>query len=318
MDSKVKVSVVCLAYNHEKYIRDALEGFVRQKTNFNYEVIVHDDASKDASADIIREYEKKYPDIIKPIYQVENQYSKGIGINTTIIQPLVQGEYVAICEGDDYWIDDLKLQKQYDFLSSNQEYSMCVGNTIWHNMTTGKAENKCQIAKDRDITVEEVILESHGRIFQTSSVMIKTDVWKCRPEWRKKFPIGDYPLAILAGLCGKIHMIADDMSVYRWNVPGSWTNRMAADDKRASISRKMIEALLLLDESTEYKYSDVIADRIKKHRYTLALMEHDLNTIRKGELKDMYKSRSIAHKVSDVFRCKFPGIYTMTRKLIGK
>ena len=110
---KVMVSVICNTYNHEKYIKSALDGFVMQKTNFEYEVLIHDDASTDSTADIIREYEKKYPDIIKPIYQSENQYSKKVPISKTYQYSRAKGKYIAICEGDDYWTDPFKLQKQF-------------------------------------------------------------------------------------------------------------------------------------------------------------------------------------------------------------
>ena len=121
----VEVSVVCNAYNHEKYIRSALEGFVMQKTSFPFEVLVHDDASTDHTAEIIREYEIKYPDIIKPIYSTENQYSKNDGSLDRIQYGRVQGKYIALCEGDDYWMDPLKLQKQYDLLEKHPEIDMC-------------------------------------------------------------------------------------------------------------------------------------------------------------------------------------------------
>lgn len=116
MSNEVVVSAYCLAYNHEKYIKSALEGFVSQKTDFKYEVFVHDDASTDKTADIINQYAKRYPNIIKPILQKENQYSKGVDISQEIIFPRMKGKYVAICEGDDYWCDNNKLQKQVDFL----------------------------------------------------------------------------------------------------------------------------------------------------------------------------------------------------------
>lgn len=121
------VSISCLAYNHGKFIRDCLNGFLMQKTDFPFEVLIHDDASQDDTADIIREYESKYPDIIKPIYQTENQYSKGNSISRKIQYPRAKGKYIAICEGDDYWTDPLKLQKQVDFLESHPDYSICGG-----------------------------------------------------------------------------------------------------------------------------------------------------------------------------------------------
>lgn len=115
------VTIRCLTYNHEPYIRQCLEGFVMQKTNFRFEAIVHDDASTDGTAAIIREYAEKYPDIIKPIFETENQYSKRDGTLSRILDEYTHGKYVAKCEGDDYWIDPYKLQKQVDYLENHPE-----------------------------------------------------------------------------------------------------------------------------------------------------------------------------------------------------
>lgn len=125
-NDEVMVSVCCLAYNHEKYIRQTLEGFVSQKTDFKFEVIVHDDASTDKTESIIEEFGQKYPDIIKPIFQVENQYSKGVKILDAYIYPRCNGRYLCYCEGDDYWCDKDKLQKQFDVLEEHPECSICV------------------------------------------------------------------------------------------------------------------------------------------------------------------------------------------------
>ena len=121
---KPLVSICCTAFNHEEYIRDALEGFLMQETDFTYEVLIHDDASTDGTADIIREYEKKYPEIIKPIYQTENQYSQGLSPSRNNFVR-AQGEFIAICEGDDYWTDKDKLQIQVDALKTHQQVDLC-------------------------------------------------------------------------------------------------------------------------------------------------------------------------------------------------
>jgi glycosyltransferase involved in cell wall biosynthesis len=120
------VSICCITYNHEKYIQQCLEGFLIQKTTFLFEILIHDDASTDRTADIIREYETKYPDIIKPIYQTENQYSKGVIVSAVYNWPRAKGKYIALCEGDDYWIDSYKLQKQVDFMEANPEYDWSI------------------------------------------------------------------------------------------------------------------------------------------------------------------------------------------------
>ena len=122
------VAIHCLVYNHEPYLRDCFEGFVMQQTNFPFVAIVHDDASTDGSAAIIREYEEKYPHIFKPIYETENQYSKRDGSLDRIMNAAIDAtgaKYVAMCEGDDYWTDPLKLQKQVDFMEANPEYGLC-------------------------------------------------------------------------------------------------------------------------------------------------------------------------------------------------
>ena len=115
------VAIKCYTYNHESYIRQCLDGFVMQKTDFSFTAIVHDDASSDNTASIIREYAEKYPHIIKPIYENENQYSKHDGsIDRRMNEALPESvRYIAICEGDDYWIDPLKLQKQIDYLETH-------------------------------------------------------------------------------------------------------------------------------------------------------------------------------------------------------
>ena len=118
---KTLVSVACITYNHEKYIEDAIEGFLVQETDFPFEILIHDDASTDNTANIVREYAEKYPNIIKPIFQKENQYSKGKKI-FPIVTHLCAGDYIAICEGDDYWTDPKKLQTQVVFLEENPDY----------------------------------------------------------------------------------------------------------------------------------------------------------------------------------------------------
>ena len=135
MQYGLKLSIICLAYNQVRFIKDALEGFVMQKTNFPFEVIIHDDASTDGTTEIIKEYEHKYPNIIKPIYQTENQWRKAKTMSKTFIYPHIKGEYVAFCEGDDYWTDENKLQKQVDFLDSHPDYTICFHpvNVIWED-----------------------------------------------------------------------------------------------------------------------------------------------------------------------------------------
>ena len=135
-NDKPLVSICSLSYNHSKYIRKSLDSLLSQKTSFRFEIIVHDDASSDGTSEILREYAEKYPEIIKPIFQKENQYSKGIKPIFEYVFPMANGKYIALCETDDYWIDPYKLQKQVDFMEKNPDVVIC--GTNWLNNYYGK------------------------------------------------------------------------------------------------------------------------------------------------------------------------------------
>ena len=123
-NSSITVSICCATYNHVDYIAKALDSFLMQETNFLFEIIVHDDASTDGTTNIVKLYQKLYPEIIKPIIQIENKYSQGIGIHLNYIWPNAKGKFIAQCEGDDYWIDPHKLQMQVDILESDQSIAL--------------------------------------------------------------------------------------------------------------------------------------------------------------------------------------------------
>lgn len=136
------VVIQCLAYNHQPYIRQCLDGFIMQKTDFPFVAVIHDDASTDGTAEIIKEYERKYPAIIKGIYQKENQYKTNPEAIGNSIRPFLTGKYIAMCEGDDYWTDPLKLQKQVDFLEANSDYSFCCARFLKYNQSDGTFEKE--------------------------------------------------------------------------------------------------------------------------------------------------------------------------------
>lgn len=126
-EDPVMVSIAVAAYNHEAFIRQAIESFLIQETNFRVEILMNDDASTDNTAQIIKEYEIKYPRLFKNYYQTENQYSKGKKPWVNVLFPNASGKYIAICEGDDYWVDPFKLQDQIVFLENNMDYVLVGG-----------------------------------------------------------------------------------------------------------------------------------------------------------------------------------------------
>ena len=209
------VSVYCTAYNHEPYIAQALDGFLMQKTNFPFEVIVHDDASTDRTAEIIREYEARFPKIIKPIYETENQYSKRDGSLGRIMAAACKGKYIAFCEGDDYWIDENKLQVQVDFLEGNPEYGMCYTRArqfIQKKQTFSKTLFGKPVADFNDL------LQNGNRI-PTLTVMLRKSLHEryreeIHPE-NKGWLMGDYPTWLYVVHESKVKFLDSVTSVYR-------------------------------------------------------------------------------------------------------
>jgi glycosyltransferase involved in cell wall biosynthesis len=254
------VSISCLAYNHKPYIRDAMEGFLMQKTNFPYEIVVHDDASTDGTTQIIKEYEDKYPELIFPIYQSENQYSKGIhSISATFIYPKTRGKYIALCEGDDYWIDPRKLQQQIDFLESNPEYTLCFHNAIklWEN----KSKNPkyfCPKNLKEDLGMEDLL---SGWLVPTQSMVFRTDIFNTIPSWSNQIFNGDYLYQLWCAHHGKVRFIDKVMSVYRQNVSG-----VSSVASKGNLNHLLDKILFLLDsfnEETGHGYNEAVEKRKK-------------------------------------------------------
>lgn len=207
------VSISCITYNHEPYIAQALNGFLMQKTSFPFEVLIHDDASTDRTADIIREYEKKFPNLIKPIYQKENQYSKGFtSVSATWNFPRAQGKYIALCEGDDYWIDENKLQMQVDFLENNPEYGMCFHDAVVVNELENEVDSFSYHVIEKDYSATELF---ENWVVPTASMLFKKEILCYKLADRKNFIAGDIVLVEQACVYGKVHGFKKKMSVYR-------------------------------------------------------------------------------------------------------
>lgn len=215
------VSICCLAYNHAPYIRQCLEGFVMQKTNCPIEVLIHDDASTDGTQDIIKEYEAKYPDIIKPIYQKENQYSKGVKVSLVYNFSRAKGKYIAMCEGDDYWTDPYKLQKQVDFLESHPDYVMC------SHRFNQYIQDKSLLEEEKDLTFQGADYDLKNLIggkwlTQTLTVMYRRDALDLQRYESYGMSL-DMILFYELLRNGKGYCFSDVMGVYRLHKGGVWS-----------------------------------------------------------------------------------------------
>lgn len=281
------VSITCAAYNHEAYIKDALEGFVMQKTSFPFEIIVHDDASTDNTASIIREYEARYPDLFVTIYEAENQYSKGHGNLNRIIYSAVRGKYIAFCEGDDYWIDPQKLEKQVSIMENDPTISMCFTATKWVFVNEN---NKTKIRRyywRNHFLSNKNILMAPGRIADSVSTMVRKEIFDDLPDWYYSSPVGDTAQALVSMLKGRIFYLDDVTALYRRGVSNSWTtiNSSNSDNYKNSLN-KLIKTKESFDKHTDFKYHYFI-----KKRINLDVLEYLICYADQDTDKDLFFSR---------------------------
>lgn len=258
--SEIMVSIVCNTYNQESYIRDALDGFIMQKTSFPVEILVHDDASTDSTAQIIREYVAKYPELIKPILQTENQYSKNVSISKAFQFSRAKGKYIAFCEGDDYWTDPLKLQKQVEAMERHPEVDICAHQMkiICSGKTTGLVP---QQAEDRIFSVEDVITGGGGFVM-TASLMFRRELFVHEYAFAKMMSI-DYIWQVSGALRGGMLYLGDCMGVYRQQAQGSWSVRMEKNpEAHIKTWQKIRDTLEAMNVETDYKYASAINTQI--------------------------------------------------------
>lgn len=217
-DDNPLVAIKCLTYNQEPYIRQCLEGFIMQKTNFRFVAIVHDDASTDATAIIIKDFAEKYPNVIIPICETENLYSKKNGSITRIMNKAIEEtgcKYIAVCEGDDYWTDPLKLQKQVDFMESHPDYGMIHTD---FNIVNHASIQEFRFHKNfsRVKNIEDGLLLGTYGIGTLTSLYRKSIYDKLpRHNIEKGFLMGDLPIWIEISHISKIKYIKDVTASYR-------------------------------------------------------------------------------------------------------
>lgn len=231
-EQPILVAIHCLVYNHEPYLRDCLNGFVMQKTDFRFVAIVHDDKSTDNSAAIIREYAERYPDIIKPIFEKENQWSKHDGSLERIMNEAIAAtgaKYVAMCEGDDYWTDPYKLQKQVDFLESHPDFSMCCHGADVKNETNRFIDCACERMTTREYFPDDAFPTWQ---IPTASIIYRRHNVEAYPiNEEDKFVAGDVVLILKCMHVGRVWGMAEHMSVYRMNQGGATSHVNSWNDK---------------------------------------------------------------------------------------
>lgn len=307
----ILVSINCITYNHEEYIAEALDSFLMQKTNFKYEILIHDDASTDRTQQIIEEYKKKYPDIIKPILQKDNQQSKGVKkISYRFNNTRAKGKYIAICEGDDYWTDPYKLQKQIDYLEGNPECTMCfhaaeIINSNKKVKTTMRPYNNNKIC-----SIEDIIIGGGG-FCPTQAIIYRKYCMDNPPELYFKAPVGDYPLQMIVSSQGYAYYINEVMSVYRkvMSNGSSWSNSNKSVEKNKKLYKELNYMLDEFDKYSNQKYNFAVNRAKLINNFYALVLDQKIKEIRKNEYQAYFSSLNVTEKFKIYFRCFLPNLY---------
>lgn len=289
------VAVWCITYNQKDFIKDALNGFVMQKTNFPFVVIVHDDKSTDGTSDIILEYAKKYPNIIIPVIESENQWSKGglkhiVNIMNTHYRI---GKYIAFCEGDDYWTSPDKLQTQIDFLESHPEYSMCFHSALKKYECNSIAWINCENIEDKDYDATDLFV---NWTVPTASVVCRKEAMDFYANIKGAERIQNYDIFIIlsCAMTGKIRGITKQMSVYRIQGEGLTYNQ------KALIKCKMNnpEHFMCLKENFPIVNSKPVDETISKTLFERAMIQVSINKSLKDLLLSIQYSPATSIKIA--------------------
>lgn len=261
---KSKVSVCMITYNHEKYIAQAIESVMAQKTNFDFELIIGEDYSTDNTKNILIEYQKKYPKRIKLIL-----LDKNIGMMKNFIQTLktCKGEYVAFLEGDDYWSDKYKLLKQVNLLNASPTYSMCFHTTeaFYESNPKNTYFIPSQNRKKGEYSVEDIL---QYNFIASCSVMYRNNLVKKLPSWFNLLEIGDWPLHILYAMHGPIGYIDEVMARYRIHNESHFSSRT-----KITNFLDIIKTQRRLDRGLRYRHHDVIC-KVVSDTYRLLYEEY--------------------------------------------
>lgn len=255
---QIKVSVTCVAFNHEYCISETLDSFLMQETDFAFEILINDDASTDRTAEILKEYENTYPNIVKPVYQIENQFSQGIN-TMAILFPKIQGEYVAFCDGDDYWVDKEKLQIQVEEIEKHPEIDLCFHST-YKLVDNVREEITSRHAEDNKVFTPQEVILGGGEFCPTASLLFTNHLISSLPSWFDNAIPGDFVSQIMGAARGGALYIDRCMAVYRVGVESSWTvsETLKSSKRRKLVLDRFKDQLDFINQYLDFKFKNEI------------------------------------------------------------
>ena len=319
MDREPLVSVCCLSYNHEAYLRDTLEGFLMQRVSFPIEILVNDDASSDGTRAIIQEYAARFPELIRPFYQDVNLYSQGKDLCLEVLYPAARGKYIALCEGDDYWTDPDKLQLQADFLEAHPEYSACVHDTLVHPCGGDRADYRLlHRGADCDVRFEDVLFGmSHA--FHTSSIVAKKEIIAHPADFfyvGLAHGFGDHPDGLWMITNGPIRYLDRCMSVYRMHSNNAaWSS--GVDSGYEAMRDYMTGKLELLRAYRPWAQAErraAVDQAILETEFELMHFEGRDREQRRPPYDAILRRQSLSYRLKNLVKCCFPALQRAHRR----
>lgn len=314
--NNIMVSVICCTYNQVDYIEDAIKGFINQQTSFSYEVLINDDGSTDGTSDVISRYAKKKPNVITHIEHETNQRGRINGIIATryLIEEMAQGKYIALCEGDDYWLDSNKLQRQFDFLEGHDDYSLVLHNAYVCDQSCEVVYLSEQDKGDLDKSYDQIVLEGGGVINPTASFFFRKEAYG---KWQPG-PVGDHFLMMSVASKGKVRWMSAPMSVYRYGAKGSWTAAWASSSTSQIVAYRdcYISALEAMNKATMHKFDDAFKERIviqRKEAEKLVARAHYLQGSQ--SFSEYMRTVSFAIAVKALLAKRAPKLYERCRRI---
>lgn len=315
----ILVSVCVVTYNHGKYIGTCLDHILRQRRKFRIEILIHDDASTDGAQEVIRAYQKRYPDIIKPILRVENQYSQGItNISGAFNFPRAVGKYVALTDGDDYWCDDYKLQRQVEYMEAHPEcgFTFHSAKVVNEDGALVNGELMRPYHESRVVKPAELVDKAIGSPF--ASFLLRREIVEKLPDYYVDCPVGDRPLELMAADFGDSYYFDEPMSVYRFGIRGSWTeNQMNGDyvEKQQKYAADMWKMYHRFDAETGGRFHEACEHAGRRVEFLTAVNTRNFDLIYRPENADFLQELSRHDRFFIDFEHRFPKLYHGLRRL---
>lgn len=311
-----ELTVIIMTYNQKDYIAQALESVLSQKIDVDFDILIHDDCSDDGTYEIIADYQNRYPDLIRVIKEDKRRFLKE-GFNMMIfnhVVPYINSKYIAYLDGDDYWCDNNKLQKQYDYMTSNPNYSMCF-HAAYQLKKDGDMSSKWFFANEGDIDMSDVVNDQPGIRIATSSIFLTSEAFKDFSEWRKIFPVEDVPMYMTALLYGNVHRFKEPMSVYRQFSIGSWSSQNIDNKERVlSHLNGIITGIKMFDAQTKFVYHDMVVRQIESCEFRISYANKDYKEIFSKKNKRFVKRLPRKQRVSLKLQYRFPRLYNLVHR----